>query len=258
MLTIYVIFHEKVRNIYQNFTPEQMSLFTLYGVKERLKNKPPHNINIIYEEDLKYYCPKFQKLKFNESTALFHIYHNHLQDKNRYIGFIQYDMKIEPSVLDSIQTKIQTTDFPLLFAPFFAMEESVNNKHGSLQFLIEPIPLFCSGLDNYNRCFETNYTIEEVLQQPLVMCNTFITTKEIFNKLVSWISRYFDDKLDLDSLIQIFKKNPGYTDIKNGETPIEERINRGHLIEILTALFFSIEIRNGLCLQNIQIEHLRD
>lgn len=257
MLTIYVVFHEKIRNVYTQLIPQHRSLFVFYGVKDRLKNRVPDEIRTIYEADLTYYRPEFQRLHYNESTSMFHVFHNHLYDKDKYIGFIQYDMKIDPSSLDFIQTKIQSTTTPMVFSAFFAMEESIKNMHGSLQFLSESIPYFCSGLENYNRCFETNYTLEEVLQQPLIMCNMFITTKEIFRKLMFWISRYFDHTLEVEALIQIFKKNPGYSEKALAEKPVEERVNRGHLIEILTALFFSIEIRNGLSLHPIQVEHFR-
>jgi hypothetical protein len=258
MLTIYVVFHEKVRNVYSEFTPQQLSHFVFYGVKTRLKNRPPSEIRVIYEEDLTFYRPEFQKLRFNEGTAMYHIFHNRLYEETKYIGFVQYDMKIAPSVLTAIQTQIQTSTAPLLFAPFFAVENSVKNMHGSLQFLVEPIPFFCSGLENYNRCFETNYTIAEVLEKPLVMCNTFITTKELFYKLMFWLTRFFDHKLDADALVSIFRKNPGYSETALVEKPLEERINRGHLIEILTALFFSIEMRNGLSLKPIVVEHFRN
>ena len=60
-------------------------MITLYGVKERQLNTT--KLNMIYEADLPFYNPNFQKMVYNEGSGLYHLYVNELYKRCDYIGF---------------------------------------------------------------------------------------------------------------------------------------------------------------------------
>lgn len=246
MFSIFVVYHKTVYNdFYQTISEDNKKHIFFYGVKDKIANTPS-----IYEYELPVYNPKLQAQRYNESSAFYHIYENKLHQKLSYIGFAQYDMIINNETINTIKTQISET--PTIFAAFFAIEESKQALHGSLNLIVEPISFFGSILDNYNNYFLTNYTKDDVMNTPLIMCNTFVIPVSIYEKYMGWLNSYFTNDIDVDELNKIHSKNSGFSDTR------DNTLNRGHLIEVCSAVFLAIEIIEGVKIQYIEIYHEHD
>lgn len=246
MFSLFIIFHKYLyNNFYKSITEENKKNITFYGVKDKVENIPS-----IYEYELPIYNKNLQEKRYNESSAMYHIYENKLHHHLSYIGFAQYDMVIQNETLSFIKTQItQNPKQPIIFAPFFAIEESKNAMHGSLNLIIEPITFFGSILDNYNKFFLKNYTKNDIMKSPWVMCNTFVIPVAMYEKYMSWLSSYFLHDIDVEEMNNICCKNYGFLDTR------ENILNRGHLIEVCTAVFLAIEIIEGASIQYIGFSH---
>lgn len=181
---------------------------------------------------------------------MYHIYENKLYQNVSYIGFAQYDMNIPDDALTTIKTQIiQNPEKPIIFASFFAIEESKRSLHGSLNLIIEPILFFGSILDNYNNFFSKKYTKDDIIKSPWIMCNTFVIPVAMYEKYMGWLSSYFLHDIDVEELNRICCKKYGFLDTR------ENIINRGHLIEVCTAVFLAIENIEGASIQYIDLDH---
>ena len=245
MFSIFVVYHKTLYdNFYQTISEDNKKHIFFYGVKERLENKPS-----IYEFELPIYNPKLQAQRYNESSAFYHIYENKLHQNLSYIGFAQYDMIIKNETINAIKTQIIQQQQPTIFAAFLAVEESKMSSHGSLNLIVEHIPFFGSVLDNYNNFFLTDYKKDNIMKAPLIMCNTFIIPVAMYEKYMQWLSSYFLHDIDVEELNKICCKNYGFLDSR------DNTINRGHLIEICSAVFLAIETMEGASIQYIDFEH---
>ena len=84
-----------------------------------------------------------------------------------------------------------------------------------------------SGLKRYNNIFNTNYTIDDVLENNLIKTMTFMISKGKFEKLLYFISKYFYTRVR----INIFED----TDIYNSY----------YFMEALIGMFLSLEVKEG-------------
>lgn len=255
MISLFVTFHKVIHdNLYQYLNKYQKQLLTFYGVRDR-QIPDDTELDVIYEYDLPFYNPSLQKLRYNEGSTMYHVYHNDVFDDNRFIGFFQYDMKFDSSEINVIDNICKTETEPFVVAPFFATDYSKQTLGGSIQLIFEDLTGFGIPLDNYNKFFNTNHTKEDVLSQPFIMCNCFVVPVHLFKKLMCWMEQFFVNKIDSDQLIEIVVKNPGALEI-NSNIPNLDLINPGHLIEILTGMFFALEIKNGCKLYCICVSHM--
>ena len=246
MLLLFIIYHKILYdNFYKTISDENKKNIIFYGVKDKVETKPS-----IYEYELPIYNKELQEKRYNESSAFYHIYENNLHQNLSYIGFAQYDMIINNDALNTVKNLIsENPGKSIIFASFFAIEESKINLHGSLRLISEPLPIFGSILDNYNRFFSTDYKKDDIIKMPWIMCNTFIIPVNMYEKYMTWLSAYFTQEINQEELCRICFANYGFLD--NGEM----NINRGHLIEICTGLFLAIEVLEGAAIQYIDIEH---
>jgi hypothetical protein len=243
MFSIFVIYHKTVYNdFYKTISEDNKKHIVFYGVKDKIENTPS-----IYEYEMNIYNPRLQAQRYNESSAFYHIYENKLYKDLSYIGFAQYDMIINNETINTIKTKI--TETPTIFAAFFAVEESKRALHGSLNLIVEPISFFGSILDNYNNFFQKKYMKDDVMISPLIMCNTFVIPVVMYEKYMGWLNSYFKNDINVEELNKICSINYGFLDTR------ENTLNRGHLIEICSAVFLAIEIIEGAVLQYIDIQH---
>ena len=243
MFSIYVVYHKTVyNNFYQTISEDNKKQIVFYGVKDKIENAPS-----IYEYELPVYNKNLQELRYNESSAFYHIYENKLHQNLSYIGFAQYDMIINNETINTIKTQISET--PTIFAAFFVIEESKQALHGSINLIVEPISFFGSILDNYNNFFLTDYKKDDIMKAPFIMCNTFVIPVTMYEKYMGWLSSYFTHDIDVEELNKIRSINYGFLDTR------ENTLNRGHIIEVCTAVFLAIEIIEGVKIQYIDIQH---
>jgi hypothetical protein len=243
MFSIFVVYHKTIYDeFYKTISEDNKKHIVFYGVKDKIENVPS-----IYEYELPIYNQKLQAQRYNESSAFYHIYENKLHQNLSYIGFAQYDMIINNEIIQTIKTQISETS--TIFAAFFAIEESKKALHGSLNLIVEPISFFGSVIDNYNNFFSTNYKKDDILNNPLIMCNTFVIHVTMYEKYMGWLQSYFINEINVEELNKIHSINSGFLDTR------ENTLNRGHLIEVCTAVFLAIQIMEGVKLQYIEIYH---
>ncbi len=250
MLSLFIIYHKILYDsFYETISEENKKNIIFYGVKDKVENTPLQ-IPSIYEYQLPIYNKELQEKRYNESSAFYHVYENKLHNNLSYIGFAQYDMIIKNDSLNAVKYLISMhPEKSIIFASFFAIEESKINLHGSLRLISEPLQIFGSILDNYNRFFSTDYKKDDIIKMPWIMCNTFIIPVNMYEKYMTWLSSYFLQEISHEELCRICFTNYGFLD--NGE----KNINRGHLIEICTGLFLAIEMLEGAIIHYIDIEH---
>ena len=70
LIKVFVVFHKKFYpEIYQISQEEKLKHLTLYGVNYQQVS----HLNVIYEYGFQIYIPRWQYLKYNEASALYHI-----------------------------------------------------------------------------------------------------------------------------------------------------------------------------------------
>ena len=234
---IYSVFHnyfyDELYNDIEN--EEENKMITLYGVKEKQINTT--KLNMIYEADLEIYNPNFQKLKYNEGSALYHLYKNGLYKKYDYIGICQYDMKFFSNTINDIKNIINNTSIDYIFNIGYFPDIKDTGFNGGHGLIINSINNFPCGLETYNKFFNTNYTSKEVIKNLLICCNTFIIPSKMFENMMDWMEQYFIDDLVLN------KTN-------------SDCDNPGFAIEGLVGMFLSLEVYKGAKYYPFHIEHI--
>jgi hypothetical protein len=234
---IYSVFHSYFYDeLYTNIeNEEENKMITLYGVNQRQKNTT--KLNMIYESDLPIYNPNFQKMKYNEGSALYHLYKNGLYKKYDYIGLCQYDMKFFANTINDIKNVIQNTSTNCIFNIGYFPDIKVTGFRGGQGLIINKIQNLPSGLESYNKYFNTNYTFENVIQNLLIKCNTFVIPSKMFENMMEWMEQYFIEDLILN------KSN-------------SDCYNPGHIVEALVGMFLSLEVLKGAKYYPFNIEHI--
>jgi len=259
MFSLFIVYHKVLYDkFYETITKENQKYIIFYGVKDKVEHTPLQ-LPIIYEYELPVYNSELQEKRFNEASAFYHIYTNQLYNHTQYIGFFQYDMCIDNVSLNQVKDTIQTRpNKSTIFSSFYAIDESKHDLCGSLRLLTEPMDRFGSLLDNYNTCFSKRYTLADIIQAPWIMCNTFIIPCRMYEKYMSWISTYLLGEIDVDELCRICYMNSGFLDSNITHEDRSKHINRGHIIEICTALFLAIEFIEGSDICHIKLDHMHD
>ena len=192
-------------------------------------------MNVIYEMDLPYYNPLLQKAVYNEGTAFYHIYKNNIHKDLDYIGFGQYDMKLFQHTIPNIRNILQTNKDPIITFDFFPDIKETGFLGGHNLIRADLNNLECA-LTSYNRMFQTNFDPLDVVQNRLLMCNTFVISTTLFDKMMSWLIQYF--KNDVTTNLHPFIGNAG------------------QIPEALIGMFLSLEVLQGSKYHKFDIEHI--
>ena len=218
-LQFFVCFHELI--LHENYKisdSDKEKYLTYYGVKDQITDE-----KTIYEYDLAIYDSNLQKNIYNEGSCIYHVYKNNLYDKYDYIGFCQYDMIFKEDIFKNIEERIVKNSNTIFYLDFFNWAFL-----GGQTVIVKDYYNVPAALNNYNIFFNKNYTIDQLLSNKMIICNTFLIPKKMYEKMMSWLLQYFMDD------IQIL-----YT-CENGH-----EFNPGHIIEALTSMFLSLEINEG-------------
>ena len=234
-LKAFVVFHKIIYpELYIDLYGKQY--LTLYGVKETLNEKPP--LDVLYEKDMSIYEPIWQKLHYNEASALYHIYKNRIHEQYDYVGFFQYDMVFSHDCFSVIEQ--QCTERTVFCVLFFGSEDIILSEQADIHKRVVNA-LFIEGLQSYNAFFGTTFTLDTLNTYKVPKLNSFIIHKRMFEKLMNWMSRYYVDNFDL---VELMRNKPNS--------------NPGYLIECCTGLFLCLEVAQGLAEYKIMdtfIEH---
>ena len=212
-------------------TEEDKNKITLYSYKDKLHND---TYKILYENEMTYFEPNFQKAQHKEGSLIYHLYFSKEYKKYEYIGFGKHYTKITSKLLSIIKF-ISHHDYQFKtiyvngFYPAFK-DNIVTGAHNIIhkgysvngnRIKIE------SGLDYYNRIFNKTYTLDDVLENKLIKTMTFMISKGKFEKLMYFIANYFYVKVK----INIFDDTDLY--------------NSYYFMEALIGMFLSLEVKEG-------------
>jgi len=212
-------------------TEEDKNKITLYSYKDKLHND---TYKIIYENELTSFQPNFQKAQHKEASLIYHLYFSKEYTKYQYIGFGKHYTKITSKLLSIIKYITQHDyQFKTIYVNGFypAFKDNIvtgahNIIHNDYSVHGNRIKIE-SGLESYNRLFNTNYTLDDVLENKLIKTMTFMISKGKFEKLMYFLSNYFFVKVK----INIFED----TDIYNSY----------YFMEALIGMFLSLEVKEG-------------
>lgn len=231
-MKIFVVFHKEFFPGIYYINPEHRKYLTFYGVKEEQETTE----DIIYEKDLPIYEPIWQQLRYNEGSALYHIYKNGLYKPYDFVGFFQYDMKVFSNCFSIMEDTFKYNCRTIFYLDFFPWAFLGGQTAITIDY-----PHFEAGLKNYNNFFNTNYTAIQLVHFKMPISNTFVVHVTIFEKLMNWMSQYYIEGIDT-----WMNDNTG------------RGFNPGHMIEALTSMFLSIEVMQGAEFRRLNIHHDHD
>lgn len=165
-LKFFIVFHDKV---YQEntagFTPKELEdNFIWYAVNEKLPKIYPAWAPVVKEWELAKHNPLMQMNQYFQNSAFFHLYKNqHLID-SKYIGFGQYDMKIDPPSFKKMLQYLDTTFLSTFVGCFLYPFETLGNCVNWDKTFMAP----------YNAYHGTNFTLASVNKNPLFLLHTFV------------------------------------------------------------------------------------
>lgn len=230
LIKVFVVFHKNFYpEIYQLSHEDKLKYLTFYGVNYQ----QPSDLNVIYEYGFEIYNPKWQTLKYNEASALYHIYINKFYEKYDFIGLFQYDMEVLPDCFTEMEQSFAENPNTIYIISYFRWFNM-----GGQVVIHQDFPYFESGLKTYNKLFNTDYSITEVYKNRTPSNNTFVINKNMFQKMMSWLEYYFIS--DIPSLM--------YDD--DGC-----EFNPGHMIEGLISMFLSLEVYQGAAYKFLKVIH---
>ena len=223
-LKIYIVFHKDYDTNIYNIIPKNNKYLTFYGVK----TKKDSQYNQIYEFEMPINTNFFQNNKYNEASALYHLFINKTYQNNDWIGLFQYDMRFNRGFFIDIEKNINNKK------SIFYLRYFLNKKfffREGLRGLIHSYPGFPAALIYFNQYHKTNFSIYDLDTMPL--CNTFIIHRDLFERMMNWMLPYFKKTYKFGELISY---------LENGS---KININPGHLIEAYTGLFLGLHIKMG-------------
>ena len=179
LIKVFVVFHEKFYpDIYDLSEEDKHKYLMFYGVDKQQTS----NLNVIYEYGFEIYNPKWQRLKYNEATALYHIYKNTFYEKYDFIGLFQYDMEVSSECFPDVEESFKQNPNTIFIIDYFKW-----HFFGGQSVIVNDFHYFKSGLKTYNELFNTNYTVTEKLQNHMPSNTTFIINKLLFKKLMLFL-----------------------------------------------------------------------
>ena len=227
-IQFFVCFHNKIiHKLYEISQIEKNSYLTFYGVKNR-----DHTLtNPIYEFELPNCNEILQKNKYNEGSCIYHVYTNRLYEKYDYIGFCQYDMIFRKDIFKNIENNISNNT--IFYLGFFE-----SGFLGGQLTIVKDFYNIPSGLANYNAFFHTNYTVDDLIHNKMIVCNTFLIPIRIYVKMMYWLQHYFKEDIHVNNI-----------------TGDGHDFDPGHMIEALTSMFLALEICEGAIYKKMDLEH---
>ena len=231
-LQIYLVFHKAVfEQLYDEVEEEDKKCLTLYGVQKEVDT----SLNTLYEKDLPIYRPILQELVYNEGSAFYHLYQNGIHKELDYIGFGQYDMKLFKQTIPNLRNIIKKDKNPIIVMDYFP-DIKKTGFLGCHNLIRADLHHLECGLTTYNRMFDAHFTIQDVVQNRLIMCNTFVISSALFDRMMSWLIRYYRDDVNLN-------RHPLIG-------------NAGEIPEALIGMFLSLEVFKGATYYKFDIEHV--
>ena len=215
---IYVVFHKYLLdNCYKKDAQFNINNYIFFKCNELFQAKYNENFgyNIKYEKDCEIYNPKLQDLKkpYMAVSALYHIYKNKIYQDLDYIGFMEYDLSLEPDpVLIKKNPNVESIQKLKNVESMTSLIENtmINNKkliiilsgrHRFKSFfeentIINEQNLFYKIVNEYNEHFITNHSVQELLDENPVLGDqqSFLADTKTFEKIMGFMTTIIEGK----------------------------------------------------------------
>lgn len=181
---IFIVFHENLYDeYYENISKDILDKhFTFIAVNESIqKNYTPNKYNIVNEWELPKYIDQFQKKGYNENSAIFHVIANNMHKKYNYIGFFQYDMKFNNSVIDIIKDNIKNE-------PTCLYLEARNYDFCANETWNEP-PVMAYLTSHYQWFYKKQFSFSDRDIYPLF--NSYIIPTKTYENVMKWVDNFY-------------------------------------------------------------------
>jgi hypothetical protein len=248
--------HRLFDELLSDLSEEDRQAIVCFGVNEVYPKEynPNFNYNIMYEYNLPFYESNWQKHGYCQTSCMYHIYNNreHLKAQKPdcyssptgYIGFMQYDMKVDKDAFAYWKGRI---------AAATAASTSPATRLIFHEITIPTITGFrrdraleTHALAHYNDFFGTNVTAREIVAHPkcrlMPVVHTFIIPIDMFEKMMSWMT--------------VYMKLAEATFATTGKYPFN--ISQAEYFEIVHGLFLVIEcMQDNTCMEPIsKLRHI--
>lgn len=201
---IYNVWHHRIFDALVSDVPKhRYPQLVFFGVNEDYPKE--YNLeagySVLLEYDLPHYRPELQKRGYCQTTCMYHCFANKLDDDLDFIGFMQYDIRVPAGFFERIEHEMKLCKdngkVPVWGALYLSLPETLRWCPGLCN---DNKPK--SALRHYNAFFGTNYTVNDIMQHPvaskkLAYIHTFVMPKDMFRRMMSWITAYLE-LLDAD------------------------------------------------------------
>ena len=185
-LSFFIVYHDRVfRENTSGFTEGELKeFFKWVAVNEKVSKEFPTWIPILFKEwEMNVHSPFYQMLNFYQNSVFYHLAWNKELIDAKYIGFGQYDMKINAPEFREMYKLIQYDLSEKVVAPFLydfqALLCSPISMDGWISLFLNP----------YNKFFETTHTMDSISKLPLALLHTFIMPTWFFLKIMPFVEK---------------------------------------------------------------------
>lgn len=214
---LYVVFHKYIiDNSYINDPYFDINNFIFFKCNEKFEGKYNKDIyKVKYEKDLEIYNSKLQDLEkpYMAVSALYHIYKNEVYKNLDYIGFMEYDLCLEPDptlikqnpdvkeIQDMKNIKSMTKEIHkymkenerliILLSARYRFNDFFSEEN-----IIEGRNFYYRVFDDFNKYYNTNHKVEDILKENPVLGDqqSFLADKKTFELLMGFISYLVESK----------------------------------------------------------------
>ena len=180
MFQLFVVFHEKIFDECYKDIPQEIldKYFTFVAVNPNItKTYTEGKYNVINEWELPQYNPEFQEKGYKENSVIYHVIANNLHSNYNYIGFFQYDMTFDVSMVDTIlnEIELQPTCFYLEAHNYDYCAKETWNEPPVMAYLTSHYQTFHGKKFSYN-CNDI---------YPLF--NSYVIPRKTYEKIMKWV-----------------------------------------------------------------------
>lgn len=201
---IYCIYHKFLtEEAYKDLSHCHIEKYVRFvGVNAQIEKKVPERLKPFSFEEriLANYDPFLQFNRFCESSVFYHIYRNQslLLEPFEYIGCIQYDMVLQNSLFELIETSLEKWNYQsnLLFYHFVeGAAKHLFNAHGPVyedpntkQKVMRVETMLQADWEQivylYNTIFKTNHVLHTIVDLEMPLYHTYVMHKYMFQKMM--------------------------------------------------------------------------
>lgn len=180
---IYVVFHKfLVPECYETLSREDIEQHVRFvAVNAQIPKMIPPELKpyVIEERLLRWYNPFMQYNRFCESSVFFHAWKNpEIFLKQKYIGFIHYDMLLKKEALDFLKREITAAGDEQVV---FTQAAYTARQHLDQVFTLS---MWDQLVKLYNIIFQKSHTIHTIVDKDIPLYHSFVLHRDTFHRMM--------------------------------------------------------------------------